>query len=1146
MRAGHFPVSPLSGGSRARSSESESSAPRRCSPRQSPLRLALGQIRSSRSNSRETQSCNTSPMNRPADSPLAQRSATSPQPSAGGCSQSSRHSRLGDGATPTSASLLSRRNRSPLMTVNCSVGIVGLVDALNSPRSPPRASAVGVVGFGRRGSGHSVRSNRRRFNRVIDPDGAAHRCRGSALGCASPSDSDTSLCFVLSPDLTATRAQEDNASHVEISPMLSALGQPALEAGTLSRLPSAEVGPRNSRGTTSVPDRGLLSVDNSLDELQDTLRRACSSGGRRSEDNEHSSGMNQRRGERRRSKVTSTGQSTASEDGDSDSAASMGTAAERATFTHNSGFEVWADSRGGLRRVRCGGAEPAEYRIVGNIASGTTGVVYKVRDAEGKLLALKEVPLLKKGLAEEKHLQSANGIPNVVRFHRALQCEGHDLCYLLFDYIEGGPLCRIDAEGTLVGPRWTESKARRAFYELAHTLCDLHAVDIVHRDIKPDNVLLDRAGKVHLIDFGESNQLKTGNDMTRKTKGTPFFLPPEVFEGDTVMAKHVDVWGLGVMLHLLLVGRVPYGQGCTNFMALSQRMSTDELDLSGDGLELSADVVNLLEGILEKDITRRLGTAREICDHPWLTGSTYPLPVVRTPQQTPRSPTAMVSGSYAHTGQSQAMDKGFSFASALSQHGPSRGTEHADTPTLRPSVGMGVLPCHAPLSIQVTGPAALPPAVPPCSLAPGSPPTPCGPIPHGSPQLIFPRSHHAGVAPTGGPRKLHAVRKRGSTPRLGPRSASASEVQGSGEGGSGSLIRHLRTAHSCRALPACGPLSAALGVACAAPTGPSHPLEENSTLQVSKRAESDHESDEPPPRKILIVDDTYQHRHVIGKIIKHMVSAEDRDCIIYECWNGVEAVQAMKDTRYTLVFMDIHMPYMSGLEATQNIRQFEMENKLELTPIIGVAQQHAQGGGDAAQALPWLTVDSGMHNLVDKPIPALVMKELLEWAKVPVKPGSWLEIEKIFDNKNAWDKACKKRINDESAGAYFPLTPLLGTPPATPMSPGNSEMWTGSWCTPSQRMRTGESAELSPTAARRRSRHQETGGAAVPMSPVMRLLAAGTETASRGHGPLLAASMAAMLDPGGDSKASGDSPAPAAPPELPGRQGPVAGGGTPD
>ena len=103
----------------------------------------------------------------------------------------------------------------------------------------------------------------------------------------------------------------------------------------------------------------------------------------------------------------------------------------------------------------------------------------------------------------------------------------------------------------------SEAKARRFFQQIICAVEYCHRHKIVHRDLKPENLLLDSDLNVKIADFGLSNIMTDGNFL-KTSCGSPNYAAPEVINGKLYAGPEVDVWSCGVILYVLLVGRLPF------------------------------------------------------------------------------------------------------------------------------------------------------------------------------------------------------------------------------------------------------------------------------------------------------------------------------------------------------------------------------------------------------------------------------------------------------------------------------------------------------------------------------------------------------------------------------------------------------------
>jgi carbon catabolite-derepressing protein kinase len=105
--------------------------------------------------------------------------------------------------------------------------------------------------------------------------------------------------------------------------------------------------------------------------------------------------------------------------------------------------------------------------------------------------------------------------------------------------------------------RLPESQARRFFQQLISGIQYSHSIKIVHRDLKPENVLLDDDLNVKIADFGLSNEIRDG-DFLKTSCGSPNYAAPEVIRGARYTGPEIDVWSSGVILYVMLCGRLPF------------------------------------------------------------------------------------------------------------------------------------------------------------------------------------------------------------------------------------------------------------------------------------------------------------------------------------------------------------------------------------------------------------------------------------------------------------------------------------------------------------------------------------------------------------------------------------------------------------
>ncbi len=207
-----------------------------------------------------------------------------------------------------------------------------------------------------------------------------------------------------------------------------------------------------------------------------------------------------------------------------------------------------------------------KYEVICKLGEGGMGTVYKARHPDtGEAVAVKVVkpkenpsPVLLKRFEQEFRAARQLEHPHIVR---GLDFGRHgDSLFLVMEYVDGPSLGdRVESEGRL-----PEEEAVRLVVEVARALHEAHRQGIIHRDVKPDNILVGPDGRAKLTDLGLAKDVNDDADLTRPATGlgTPSFMAPEQF-GD---AKHADarcdVYSLAATLFVLVTGKLPFsGRG---------------------------------------------------------------------------------------------------------------------------------------------------------------------------------------------------------------------------------------------------------------------------------------------------------------------------------------------------------------------------------------------------------------------------------------------------------------------------------------------------------------------------------------------------------------------------------------------------------
>lgn len=269
--------------------------------------------------------------------------------------------------------------------------------------------------------------------------------------------------------------------------------------------------------------------------------------------------------------------------------------------------------------VHAAGSHIGPYEVVRRIGSGGMGTVYLCRAVETcpvpigrqvavKLLRSSDSDERRRFERESRYLQTLQH-PGIVRVLDT--GEDGDRLYLVMPVIEGK---RLD---DLVGPKLeplAESKAIEWMVQALEALHVAHLAGILHRDLKPGNLMLDKDGRIRLLDFGLASAPDYESRLTRDgdVVGTPAYMPPEQAAGRREeLSRRSDIYGMGACLYELLTGRQPYE--ADNAMA-TLRAIIDEPLLSPSRLRkgLTYDLETIVLVAMAKDQRDRYRTAEEM------------------------------------------------------------------------------------------------------------------------------------------------------------------------------------------------------------------------------------------------------------------------------------------------------------------------------------------------------------------------------------------------------------------------------------------------------------------------------------------------------------------------------------------------------
>jgi serine/threonine protein kinase len=286
----------------------------------------------------------------------------------------------------------------------------------------------------------------------------------------------------------------------------------------------------------------------------------------------------------------------------------------------------------------------ANYELDNELGRGGMGIVYRAKDRRLKrLVAIKLLPPelafrseIKTRFLREAETAAQLSHPNIVPIYSVDERDG--LVYFVMALVEGPTLARrMYEDGQL-----PIEQVRRALREVADALAYAHGRGVIHRDIKPDNILLDKeSGRALVTDFGIARAIQEGADSrltaTGVAIGTPAYMSPEQAAGDREIDGRTDLYALGVVAYQMLTGRLPFQASSTASMLMKHitERPTPVAQLRTDcPPDLAASVMSLLEKEPENRVPNAAALARALSgDTSAIPAPAEARPAQRTSQQ---------------------------------------------------------------------------------------------------------------------------------------------------------------------------------------------------------------------------------------------------------------------------------------------------------------------------------------------------------------------------------------------------------------------------------------------------------------------------------------------------------------------------------
>jgi serine/threonine-protein kinase len=256
------------------------------------------------------------------------------------------------------------------------------------------------------------------------------------------------------------------------------------------------------------------------------------------------------------------------------------------------------------------------YKVLGKLGSGAMAVVYKARQLSlDRIVAVKVLPkrfteksdYIRRFYKEGKTAAKMNH-NNIVQAIDVGEVGG--LYYFVMEYVEGKTLHDDLSKGKV----FNEQEALDIVIQLSNALAHAHAQGLIHRDVKPKNIMINTEGVVKLADMGlarETSDIKAAKHEEGKAFGTPYYIAPEQIRGEVNIDGRADIYALGATLFHMVTGRVPF-EASTPSEVMRKHLKEPLTPPDHINTSLSAGIAEVIEVMMAKKKNDRYTNMEEL------------------------------------------------------------------------------------------------------------------------------------------------------------------------------------------------------------------------------------------------------------------------------------------------------------------------------------------------------------------------------------------------------------------------------------------------------------------------------------------------------------------------------------------------------